>query len=645
MSAPTIDLPRPLQPWQQWLGWFDAELAEQVGELVRRLSDLVGVAPASGRGGQPEPDGLGDLRSRGPYERLLASEWLLAEELPDEFLRRAVSSEHLFLAPRMRAAQVERSVVVVFDCGPRALGAARLAHIAAWILLARRAGELGGTLRWGVLQAPGQLHPADTPAQLGALMRSRRTAVATEAHTAQWRAAVEQLAGTDEREIWWIGASGPGMPDLGSRNERVLTLQVPLAGDTLEARLSLGASQRRTSLPLPPTPAATTLLRGDFKTAVVARRLPANRTLSTKRLSLTHGLIMSMPPGQVGVPELGNPAMLVFAVPRPGQSKLAKPRRQTWSTARPPIAVGLQRGETIALCAAENRLHFWQMPGFAEQDRPEREDFEASNSIGRWLPMIQLHDAKHQLAGVIDNAGRLVTWRGGVRPRSGPAVAAPPGATVVDRQVRTLAALGPDRLAYAMVWGDGIWLRELSASGGSSTMRRRLCPAPGQVLDMHLTILGFGTPAAQVGSLGFVHQLQGTVIWQILTIKQLGRALDEVDGAESHEVRIAQGERGVGLVNQRDVRPPALVVLSADKRRLRLATARSQTTLYESANIIERCSVCPIQGHVAVLTRDRQLVVIDPVDREQLLVVTDAQPSTPNAPDWLEPHESDHDDA
>src|ERR1700751_3916310 len=115
-----VGLPRPLQPWQTWLGWFDAELAQQIGEMVRRLSDLLGTAPSVSRHGQQEPDGLGDLRSRGSYERLLATEWLLADELPEEFLRRAAASEHLFLAPRLRAARVERSVVALFDCRPRA---------------------------------------------------------------------------------------------------------------------------------------------------------------------------------------------------------------------------------------------------------------------------------------------------------------------------------------------------------------------------------------------------------------------------------------------------------------------------------------------------------------------------------------------
>src|SRR5437868_15500748 len=102
MNAP-VDLPQPLQRWRQWLGWFEPTLADALGDLVRRLAELVGPAAAAGGRGAMEPDGLGDLRRRGSYERLLSSEWLLAEELPEEFLRRAAATEHLFLAPQLRA--------------------------------------------------------------------------------------------------------------------------------------------------------------------------------------------------------------------------------------------------------------------------------------------------------------------------------------------------------------------------------------------------------------------------------------------------------------------------------------------------------------------------------------------------------------
>lgn len=620
MNAVAPDLPRALQPWRGWLGWFDATLAPLVGDMVRRLSELLGPAPSAGRGGMPEADGLGDLRSRGPYERLLATEWLLAEELPDEFLRRAIASEHLFLAPRMRARQLERSVVALFDCGPRALGAARLAHIAAWILLARRAGEHGGSLRWGVLQQPGLLLPADDPEQLATLMRSRSFQPATAAHVAQWRAALDALAESGERETWWIGATGPGQPAAATRDDRLLTLQPTLAGDALQARLVVAGTPRGVALPLPPANECTGLLRGQFRTAAAAATPAASRTLQSARLSLTQGLLMSVPPGHVAVPELGTPSMMVFAVPRPGQVKLARPRRQQWPSRLTPLAGGLHGGAAMAMLAEGDQLHFWQCPGFHLRPRPSRDVLEASAQTARWLPMLRLtHDTRH-LACVIDSAQRLVAWQASNgRPANGKPP--PQEAAVIDREVRAMVPLGSSHLAFATVYGDGLWLRELDADMRATPLKRRLCPVPNQVLDVAMTVVGHGTRTAQVGSLALAHQLYTGVVWQVFTITALGQPLDAIDGAASHEVALAAGERGLGLVNQRGTNAPALVVLSADRKRLRLATARSHSTLYESATPIERCSVCPIQGRVAVLTRDRRLTVLDPVDRAALLVV------------------------
>ena len=134
-----MQLPDALQPWRPWLGWFTPDLAAELGQLVGRLHPLLGRFRNGSLHGDPEPDGLDDLRQRGSYERLLNSEWLLAGDLPDEFLRRAASGEHLFLAPRPRASQVDRFIVALFDAGPWQLGAPRLAQMAMWILLARRA--------------------------------------------------------------------------------------------------------------------------------------------------------------------------------------------------------------------------------------------------------------------------------------------------------------------------------------------------------------------------------------------------------------------------------------------------------------------------------------------------------------------------
>ena len=90
-----IALPRRLAHWGAQLSLFPEDIALVLGPMVARISALMGgacfdQAPAG------LPDGFHGISARGSYDRLLASEWLLSDELPDEFLRRAVSGEHLF---------------------------------------------------------------------------------------------------------------------------------------------------------------------------------------------------------------------------------------------------------------------------------------------------------------------------------------------------------------------------------------------------------------------------------------------------------------------------------------------------------------------------------------------------------------------
>ena len=89
-------LPRHLASWATQLALFPEDIALSLGPMVSRIAALVGgwrqdYAPHG------TPDGHAGIDTRGLYDRLLATEWALLEELPDEFLRRAVSGEHLFL--------------------------------------------------------------------------------------------------------------------------------------------------------------------------------------------------------------------------------------------------------------------------------------------------------------------------------------------------------------------------------------------------------------------------------------------------------------------------------------------------------------------------------------------------------------------
>ncbi len=122
-----MELPPAIAPWGPELAMFHDELALALGGLVARVAHAIGPLPSATRDARDEPDGFGGLARRGPYERLLLTEWLLANELPDEFVRRAVSAEHAFLELEHLSPAIARRTIAVFDAGPSQLGAPRLA--------------------------------------------------------------------------------------------------------------------------------------------------------------------------------------------------------------------------------------------------------------------------------------------------------------------------------------------------------------------------------------------------------------------------------------------------------------------------------------------------------------------------------------
>ena len=179
------ELPRALTPWAEYLQLLPAEQIVAFAPLVQQLDIAIGPLRVQTRGGGGEPDGFDGLTRRGAYDRLLLSEWLLADEMPEEFARRAVMSEHAFLQVARQDPAGARVSFVLFDAGPNQLGAPRIAHLAALIVLARRAEAAGASLIWGVLQRP------DNPAQRGVtaaglayLFAARGSVEATDEHLA-----------------------------------------------------------------------------------------------------------------------------------------------------------------------------------------------------------------------------------------------------------------------------------------------------------------------------------------------------------------------------------------------------------------------------------------------------------------------------
>jgi len=147
-----MELPRALQPWQHALSIFPKDLAIALGGIIDRLALLVGPLISPDGAGRNDPDGLDGIGRRGSFERLLTTEWALAEEVPLEFLRRVSTGELSFLQIAHRKPTVARKCVALFDIGPDQRGGPRIVHLALLILLAQRAQAGGASFSWGILQ-------------------------------------------------------------------------------------------------------------------------------------------------------------------------------------------------------------------------------------------------------------------------------------------------------------------------------------------------------------------------------------------------------------------------------------------------------------------------------------------------------------
>ncbi len=103
--------------------------------------------------GLAEPVGVSGLAPRGPWHRLLASEWALLDEVPLEFVRRAADRELRFLELEREEPSPPARVEIRLDCGPTCLGRPRVVQAAVLLAVAARARASGQSLAWGGLHS------------------------------------------------------------------------------------------------------------------------------------------------------------------------------------------------------------------------------------------------------------------------------------------------------------------------------------------------------------------------------------------------------------------------------------------------------------------------------------------------------------
>ncbi len=259
--------PKALEAWEPELRVFARDLVGQLANLSERIAHAIGPLRVSTERRSDEPNGYSALTRRGPYERLLVSEWALQLEQPDEFIRRASAGEQLFVELERRSPAVSLEAWLLLDTGPAQLGAPRIAHLAALVAFTRRARQAGIALRWAPLwsferPANEKLNPATLQTWLGA-----RTAYDPhDGVLGQWASQWPESEDV-ERDVWLVG--GPNSAQLAHARGWSSLVVDDSQGDgssALELRVTSNRTRRTTrlSLTLPDSPTQVRLLRDPF---------------------------------------------------------------------------------------------------------------------------------------------------------------------------------------------------------------------------------------------------------------------------------------------------------------------------------------------------------------------------------------------
>jgi hypothetical protein len=343
-----IDLPPELSPWSGLLGLFPPELAADLGRWVPRIALAVGPMRTARPTGSGDPDGFSGLARRGSYERLLLTEWLLADEVPDEFARRAAMGEHAFLQITRRSPARAASSVAIFDAGPDQLGPPRIAALAALIVLAERAERAGARFAWGILQEPASALLTAVSAEGVMRLINARTAVTAGAEDAtEWAA---RAAKAHWEDAWLVGPRAGAAAAAWRRS----SLEVEDVLDPERRALSViarsaGAPPREIELELPAADACVRLLRDPFKVIAPPPRRQKSGAGPVSNLVFAANGTKILARGAGG-------EILSYPVPNSPHDGVGKPKRYRPSDEGVIAAVGWIRRGLVTLTVTYERI-------------------------------------------------------------------------------------------------------------------------------------------------------------------------------------------------------------------------------------------------------------------------------------------------
>jgi hypothetical protein len=197
-------LPKTLDPWKAVLADFPEDFQLVLGPWLKKIAHQLGPLKADIRSEDGDPEGVSGLARKGNYDRLLTSEWLLAEEYPDEFLRRAAMQEHLFFKINQQGPMGSQRCVVLLDGGPSQLGTPRLAHLALLLVMNERARHAQASFHWGNLHDRGRYMQSDiAPNALQHTWKASGSSVFA-GQPSHLDSCVEELGTPLSADEWWL---------------------------------------------------------------------------------------------------------------------------------------------------------------------------------------------------------------------------------------------------------------------------------------------------------------------------------------------------------------------------------------------------------------------------------------------------------
>ncbi len=336
----TLDLPAALKPWRAELELFPPDLAAALGAVIARVSLLVGPLERAAASAIGELDGVMGISRRGPFERLLRTEWALFDAWPDEFMRRAASGELAFYEMARREPRDDRRSIALFDAGVTQLGGPRIVHVAALVMLHARAREAGADFAWGIAQDGGcSLVLELTRSSVLHLVRSRFDAPAMATDIARWRETLDAQRERPARpiELWMIGDTrgADAVLDAGGRALVVEDSLEPGRRDWVDVTARVrGRPPRSAALPLPDPRACIRLLRDPFE---VSAPRPALAPRVKRRFVFGAG-------GRHLFARTETGSIVTFAVPNSPKAPRVEPATWTPPKDHTLVAVGHQRG-------------------------------------------------------------------------------------------------------------------------------------------------------------------------------------------------------------------------------------------------------------------------------------------------------------